>query len=729
MGTKGAYSITISAVDAATNVFDGINKRIETMNKRATRLAAPFKQLGSSITKFTQVTGLAKIATGFADVARAGQSAFASMLRVIEPLAAITGAASLAGMYKLVTAWGEFGQALSNQASRAGMTADSLFALQKAAQLAGVSADSLTQGMTSLNDNLRNAAFGGAPQFLAVLRNLGVSYEDLQKQSPDERIRTLAEALSKVSNATDRALYATQVFSGAGEAMLPMLSRGADGIDQFRRRAEELTGTFSPEMLQRALDFAKSQRELGLATQGLGNFIAVVLAPAFQPLVDGLRDAVVATRQWVDVNQAWLRGEITTKVGEFVTWLKGLDWTKLGADIKAVGSAALGLVQGISDLSPAAKIAVEVVAGLLLTGLLGPVLTLTAAVLNLVLAVGTSLPAAFKLAQMAAEMFSTRTMALPVFKVIAASMGILDRLQQGISVDSLPADSPFRSLPPPAEVGADRETGRDDRDDNSMGAFLRRHMPGGTGSGAEGAVATVPLTPGQRTENARAMGDVFREAGYTREFTAAMLGSGIQESGLNAHAGAGTAHRGAFQWDAERRAAIEAQFGTPVDQMTPRMSAQAAAWEIDHNDRFADVRRAARSEHDLARANDMVTRRFEGPGHYDVEVPNRLGLSQGALAAMPENPDPNTTAPSPITPARPGGNAATHTSDHAPLPSASSAAGPPPARRTGAPHGRVRGPPATVAAQTFGGAVALNIRGPGLLDTDPRSHGDYSRGY
>ena len=83
------FAVTISATDRASGTFDAINKRMAAFNKEVARARAPFDQLSTNFAKLTKTTGLDKISGGMQEVARAGFSAFQSVSRIVEPLAAI----------------------------------------------------------------------------------------------------------------------------------------------------------------------------------------------------------------------------------------------------------------------------------------------------------------------------------------------------------------------------------------------------------------------------------------------------------------------------------------------------------------------------------------------------------------------------------------------------------------------------------------------------------------
>src|SRR6185437_16774282 len=105
------FPITISAVDRATATIDKINKRIEQMN-------APMERFRKTVGRLGQVSGLNKVGQGFNRIARYALEAFRSISRIVAPLAAITGALSVAGMAELVRKWGDFGMRLGFAAYR-----------------------------------------------------------------------------------------------------------------------------------------------------------------------------------------------------------------------------------------------------------------------------------------------------------------------------------------------------------------------------------------------------------------------------------------------------------------------------------------------------------------------------------------------------------------------------------------------------------------------------------
>lgn len=666
------FAITISAVDAATGVIERINKRILELNARITAAGAPMRRFGESLQTFTKVTGLDKIATGFADIARAGTQAFRSLMRVVEPLAAITGAVTLAGMVKLVETWGEFGVVLGNAAIRAGTSADSLYTLQHAAMLAGVSAGELTAGVTTLNDNMRNVQFGGGAGFLTVLRAIGVSYADLAKQSPEQRLKTLATALQGVKNITDRALYTKELFGGEG--MLPFLNQSADGIQRFIDEAKEFGGVMTPEQIQHAREFNRAWIDLGISVTGFRNSIADVLGPALRPLLLDISGLVVQMRTWIDTNQDWLRSEISEKVGEFVTWLNQVDWNAVGQGILQFGTEVEHVATALGGWIPAGKKVLEFFAAVWLGGMLAPLVQIATLLL--------ALPAKAAVAASAAEI---------AMAPVLASLALLGVAGAATAATYFNGQNAASSQDIATRMGYTQVAGADEM---GMPISFKNPMTGDTRSAMSFDPrfnANVRAPTGTVAENARVMDKILQgEGGFTPEASAALLGGAIQESGIGTDPRAG---EGAiFQWDEARRRRIHGQFGKWPKDMTPEEQARAAAWEINSQPEFGPLSRRMHASHNLPEMNYDVTKTFEAPADVDNnEVPHRLELSAGVLSALAA-----------------GGAAG----DPVPLPSAQ--AGAPGATGKVDMNVRVIGAPAAVTAQTSGG-IGLNIANPGLI--------------
>jgi len=235
----------------------------------------------------------------------------------VAPLTAITSAASVAGLARLTSEWAEMGSKVQFSAQRAGMSAGKLAALQGAAQLAGSSAESLTSGITSLSDNLTEAAAGRAPEATMAFNYLGVSVNDAagHVRKATDALPELADKIAAIKNPTIQAKIATMLFGGAAEDLLPTLRLGAAGLAENSEKARHY-GALSDRAAAAANDFREKQVELTLAVKGLGNSIASDLDPVLGPLM-------LQLAEWIKNNKELISSDIAGVVRDSVPVISG----------------------------------------------------------------------------------------------------------------------------------------------------------------------------------------------------------------------------------------------------------------------------------------------------------------------------------------------------------------------------------------------------------------------
>jgi hypothetical protein len=428
-GRASGFAVTITAVDQASKQIDAINKKIADLQR-------PVQRLQRSIAKFADVSGLASVGRSFERLGRYALQAFQSISRIVEPLAAISGAVSVAGLVRLSTVFGDFGQKLQNAARRAGETTDQLQALQGAARLSGSSGESLTGGMTHLNDALTDVVAGRAPEVAVMMNTLGISFRDAKggaRQAIDV-LPELADKIARLKNPALQARVATTLLGGAAEDLLPFLRRGAAGIAEYVQLSRKY-GVVTEEGAAKAVALRRAQTELSLAVEGLTNSIGEKLAPILMPVLQGMAD-------WIAVNRQWIATEIGEKVKELRDYLAGIDWKGVGASVQAI----IDKVQGFVDALGGARKAAE---GFLAFMVTRWAVGMVASVVQVTTAVGVGLVGAFNLAQAAAFRLNAEMQSNPTFRTLTLLLQLYDKLQSGIDLQGLPTDSPLWNAVPP----------------------------------------------------------------------------------------------------------------------------------------------------------------------------------------------------------------------------------------------------------------------------------------
>lgn len=288
MAGSGSFSISITAVDGASKVFEGLNKRIQGMT-------APAQRFNKALSKFGDVSGLSRVTEGVRSLGQGAATAFRSLDRMASPLGAITGAASIAGMVELNRRWAEFGNQINNISYRLNTPVEKLGALHGAMRLAGGKVSDVDSGLRGLQDNLNGAFWKRDPRAIQFFKALGVATDD-----GHGHVRNAADAMRDLSDRIKGMPSVTQARilneSGLGEGFLPLVKNGSQELEQFERRAKATGGVMTGEMVKSATEVNSAWQELGETIEGVGNRLEEKYNPAVKKVLE-------TTSHWIQHNK------------------------------------------------------------------------------------------------------------------------------------------------------------------------------------------------------------------------------------------------------------------------------------------------------------------------------------------------------------------------------------------------------------------------------------------
>jgi hypothetical protein len=322
------FQIVISATDKATATVKKVNDAIGKFVRPVTEVQRASKALGKEVGLDRLGKSLARVGTSAADVGE-------KMGRIIAPLAAIVGVGSVAAVAELAKKWGELGAEITRTSQTIGVSANNLQALRGAAQLSGVSADSLTSGLKSLGDTMEDALYGRNQEALMLMNRLGI----VMKRNADGAVDTtaafsdLAEKIAGIKNPQVQAVIA-RTFGL--ESVLPLLRKGRDGIAELVEKMKQSGAIMGGPALAAANAYYQSMAYLDIALVGLKNTIGTALIPILQPLIEKMTAWVIANKELIATRFA----EVAQGIADA---LAGIDWG-------GVVNGAMSFVNGIKDL-------------------------------------------------------------------------------------------------------------------------------------------------------------------------------------------------------------------------------------------------------------------------------------------------------------------------------------------------------------------------------------------
>ncbi|WP_335871967.1 phage tail protein [Bacillus sp. 2205SS5-2] len=274
---------------------------------------------------------------------------------------AISGAAVLAGgaVTALATKTGDYADRILDLNSITGMSTDAIQEWQYVAGQAGVDIEAVTKAQEKLTKQMNILEEGTGKQSEA-LAGLGLSYQDLQSLSPDEQIDSIIKSLSGVEDPAERARYGTDLLGSSWSEIAPIVSMGANAIEDAKGKANDLGTVLSNDALNNANNFRMAMEDLkstlGGAAMQIGSKVAPLLTntliPAFQtalPYVidftSGLVDGIGKGIEWIskasEKVKTWIENNKET--------LNNVKSTIMDA-IGFVKEYIAGYIQYISDL-------------------------------------------------------------------------------------------------------------------------------------------------------------------------------------------------------------------------------------------------------------------------------------------------------------------------------------------------------------------------------------------
>ncbi len=348
--------LVFAAFDGTASTIDKINARIEAFSKRTqarvNAVTAPFRRLGASIAKFSDVSGLTRVGGAVRGLARAGVDAYQKVGQLVPLIGIIGSVASVAGITRMVNAWTEWGSRVGFTAQRIGISADKLTSLQGAARLAGSSAEGAANGLQTLGQTMYDAIGGRAPEAIVMFRTLGIAFQDASghARSVTDVLPEVADKIKAIRDPFAQAQVATALFGGAAQDLLPFLRMGSAGIREYTEMARRY-GVFSDASAAAANRMREAQARVSLAVEGLRNRIAERLEPVLAPLLAHFAEWLATSPQvaqgidWLGqkVQQlaAWIDGGGIQRFGDTMTvWLDriGSVTHALGGDGGAMGA-------------------------------------------------------------------------------------------------------------------------------------------------------------------------------------------------------------------------------------------------------------------------------------------------------------------------------------------------------------------------------------------------------
>lgn len=301
---------------------------------------------------------------------------------------------------------------VAKTSKRLGVSSQFFQGMAHAAELSGASVGELTTSLRRISAAANDAA-SGSKTTKEAFEEIGVSVKDASGNLKPMELLTLEtlEGLSRLTDKTKQAALAQRLFGRTGQAMLPSLSQGADGIVEMINEAERLGIVVDDKALKSSEDLNDSITRLKGSIRGVVARVVGGLTPVIEKLVVRLQD-------WFRANEKAIGKNVERGIKLIVAGFE-----KLGAVLSFA----------IDHWETLATVAAALVAGRVLGGLV----SMTSQIASMAGAFGGAIGGAGKLAGALGKVGQIG-MALGVGwtigKVLDDALGLSDKLAAGLFV-------------------------------------------------------------------------------------------------------------------------------------------------------------------------------------------------------------------------------------------------------------------------------------------------------
>lgn len=222
---------------------------------------------------------------------------------------------------------------LGKMSQSIGVPVEELSKLKHAADLSGVSLDTLSKGVGRLNRNIVEGAQGLSTPIRAF-EALGISIRntDGSLKTVSQALPEIADRFSRMRDGPEKTALAMQLLGRAGAELIPLLNGGRAGLEEMMREAEALGIVIDTKTAKAAEAFNDNLTRLARVKDGIITQITARMVPALQQLSQVMIDAAKNSslmQSAADGITAVLKGAINAGIATVTVF------QRLGAELSA----------------------------------------------------------------------------------------------------------------------------------------------------------------------------------------------------------------------------------------------------------------------------------------------------------------------------------------------------------------------------------------------------------
>jgi len=222
------------------------------------------------------------------------QGTIGTVARFAKRLALVAGVGAMGFFVKTTLASLD---AVSKLSRRIGIATEELLGLRHAAELAGVSAQSMDKALEIFVRRMGEVK-SGSGEAKRGLEALGLSAEQMIAVTPEKALLIIADRIQELGSQAEKSAAAYFLFGRSGAQLLNLFEQGADGIAKAQKEAEELGLTLQGLDLTQVEAANDAMTKFKSSIKAAFTEVIVRLTPAIEKLANFMtkhRDAIISS--------------------------------------------------------------------------------------------------------------------------------------------------------------------------------------------------------------------------------------------------------------------------------------------------------------------------------------------------------------------------------------------------------------------------------------------------
>ena len=243
---------------------------------------------------------------------------------------AAIGAVAIAGLtyasWNLTKGFKDYGVQLDKISKSTGVNAEATSQMAYAAEQEHASLEDLQTGWRKLSKTMGDADEGLA-ESLRSFDALGLSIYDNtgQLKNLDSMTLEIADAFKDMTNDTQKAALAQDLFGRSGMNLIPFFELGSEGINSLMRESVELGNVWSDDMAAGAKVFDDKLTALNYSFTAVKWQIGNALLPEFEKITDWFLDnktwLITTFAEIFDIDMKSIGDDVITNLDRIKTWI------------------------------------------------------------------------------------------------------------------------------------------------------------------------------------------------------------------------------------------------------------------------------------------------------------------------------------------------------------------------------------------------------------------------